>query len=69
MIVLIDPDSVKIQPEHKAVLQGLLMRNPDMTLSDLLEIALEPFCEENRGAAGETKVIVEIIAQPEKELV
>lgn len=61
-----DSVTVILDPAHKAVLDGLRMRNPDKTLSDLLYIALEPFCAENREAAGETEVLFET-SLPEQE--
>src|SRR5438093_677916 len=45
--------------QHSIVLQGLLIRKPELALSDLIGIALEPFCFEHREAANETKIFVE----------
>ena len=58
--------AVQIAPPHNAVLQGLLMRNPNLSLSDLIYFALEPFCEQHADAASETKIYVETTA-PAKE--
>ena len=51
---------VKLNPKHQAVLQGLALRNPYLSLSDILEAALEPFCQEHADAAGENTLQIDI---------
>ena len=77
LIAVMKNISVELQEKHEVVLRGLLMRNPDMTMSDLLAEALEPFCRKHSGAANECEVLIEVISSgddlpaaiPEPELV
>ena len=49
----------KVRPDDLKVLQGLLMRNPETSLSTLIRIAIETFCYERRDAAEENEITIE----------
>lgn len=58
---------IKLQQNHRNVLRGLLMRNPALTLSAIIAIALDPFCLANQEAADETEIQIELTTSERRE--
>lgn len=56
--------TVKLQEKHSAVLHNLLLRNPDMTLSEIVALALEPFCR--KYSYVKTTRTIQVIVRPHR---
>ena len=62
-----DSALIKFRPKHISVLRGLQKRNPAMTLSAIVAIAITPFCEANQEAASETEIAIELRVSASQE--
>jgi hypothetical protein len=51
--------TITIKLERLCILSGMTMQRPEMTLSDLIDEALVPFCRKNRRAGGNRTIYVQ----------